>query len=453
MLSRCLRLTSSLVMLLLFLLGGPSGAIAQTAPSAFPTAPPDGWWPTFAHDQERTGRQPLSRISSQNVETLALIWKYNVKTSFSSSPIIGTDAVYVAGTDGILRALDLRSGKLLWKTTVGDYVRMTPALHDGTLFVGTRPTDPHVLDPKGMASLYAIDAATGTVKWLKRPLLSVLRAEPVFLNGLVIEGLAGGDLPLCHQGGVFALNERDGTPVWNWNVSRIPDTGGAVWAPLSSDGRLVFFGTGNICEKGDSTYADGLVALAPNGNVVWHVGFANPLSDDDTGGGLLVLGSVGFVPNKNGKFYAIDLVSGMQRWVRQLTDVDGFGSFGTPSTDGTRILVSSGYTRDPRITQPAVLGGYGGGIDAFDVAGNLLWQLHTAYSIAGYAAISNDLAFVVADGSLLAVDITSGKQVWSSRSTIASHDLVYGSAAVTDSEVVYADLSGTVYCFGLGKGL
>jgi outer membrane protein assembly factor BamB len=434
----------------------PSAPTAESSPSAptvesSPQAPPaEGWWPTFAHDQERTGRQPLSRISSQNVATLQLRWKYNAQTSFSSSPIIGTDSVYVGGTDGIVRALDLQSGKLLWKTTVGDFVRMTPALHDGTIFVGTRPTDAHVRDPRGTASFYAIDAATGTVKWARRSLVSTLRSEPVFVNGLVIEGLAGGDPPICHQGGVFALNEQDGTPVWKWSVSSIPDTGGAVWAPLSFDGHLVFFGTGNICAGGDQTYANGLVAMQPDGTLVWRLQFGQPFTDDDTGGALLVIGKGGFVPNKNGEFYAIDVANGTQRWVRKLTDVDGLGSFGTPSTDGTRILVSIGYARDPRATQPSVLGAYGGGIDAFDLDGNQLWQMNTGFPIAGYAAISNDLAFVEADASLLAIDVTSGKRVWSSQTATSSYASVYGSPALTDSKVVYADLSGTVYCFALG---
>jgi outer membrane protein assembly factor BamB len=385
------------------------------------------------------------------VATLKLRWKYNTQTSFSASPVIGTHAVYLGGKDGIVRALDLQSGRVIWETTVGDYVRMTPALHGKTLFVGTRPTDEHVYDPSATASFYAIDAATGAVRWVKHSLVSTLRSEPVSVDGRIVEGLAGGDTPLCHQGGVFALREQDGTPVWNWSVSGVPKTGGAVWAPLSFDGNLLFFGTGNVCYNGDPTYANGLVAMRPDGSIVWHLQFADPFIDDDTGGGVLVLGKAGFVPNKNGKFYAVDLEKGVLRWVRKLTDADGFGSFGTASTDGKRILISVGYARDPRHTQPSTPGAYGGGIDAFDLAGNLLWQSHTAFPIAGYAAIANDLAFVEADGSLSAIDIVTGKQLWTSEKVLPNHSPVYGSPALTASEVVYADLSGAVYCFALGK--
>ncbi len=420
-----------------------------TPPVVAPSISPDGWWPTFAHDQQRTALQPLSRISTENVAALKLFWTYAARTSISASPIIGTDLVYVGGTDGVVRALDLHSGKLRWTFAVGDFVRMTPALHGNTLFIATRPTDAQTSNPKATSSFYALDASTGAVKWVASAMINPVRSEPAFVNGQVVEGLAGGDPPLCDQGGVIALNEQDGTPAWKWSVSRIPGTGGAVWAPLSTDGHLVFAGTGNICQNGDSSYANGLVALRPDGTVAWHLNFSDPFSDDDTGGGVLILGTSGFVPNKNGNFYAVDLASGRRLWVRKLTDADGFGSYGTASTDGNRILVSIGFAHDPRTFQPSVLGGYGGGIDAFDLSGNLLWQMPTSFPIAGYAAISNDLGFVVADSSLLAIDLKTGARVWSSQALSASSASVYGSPALTDTRVVYADLSGKVYCFGL----
>lgn len=75
--------------------------------------------------------------------------------------------------------------------------------------------------------MHALDAATGRVLWdvdlNLEPGASVTMA-PIATNGLVYIGNSGGDNKGV-RGKVYALDQRDGSLVWRFDV--IPDTGRA----------------------------------------------------------------------------------------------------------------------------------------------------------------------------------------------------------------------------------
>jgi hypothetical protein len=62
--------------------------------------------------------------------------------------------VYFGSSDGNVYALEAATGAMKWKFKTGDVVLSSPALADGTLFIGTWDT-----------YLYALDATSGTEKW------------------------------------------------------------------------------------------------------------------------------------------------------------------------------------------------------------------------------------------------------------------------------------------------
>jgi eukaryotic-like serine/threonine-protein kinase len=55
---------------------------------------------------------------------------------YLSSPVISGSNVYFGSGDGNVYALDAASGKLTWKFQTGDVVHASPAVAEGTLFVG-----------------------------------------------------------------------------------------------------------------------------------------------------------------------------------------------------------------------------------------------------------------------------------------------------------------------------
>ena len=73
---------------------------------------------------------------------------------FLSSPVVAESKVYFGSGDGNLYALDAASGELRWKFSTGDVVHASPAYAAGTLYFGSWDS-----------YFYAVDAGTGKEKW------------------------------------------------------------------------------------------------------------------------------------------------------------------------------------------------------------------------------------------------------------------------------------------------
>jgi eukaryotic-like serine/threonine-protein kinase len=73
---------------------------------------------------------------------------------FTSSPAVDQGRVYFGSGDGNVYALDAATGALRWKFATKDVVHASPAVARGTVFVGSWDS-----------YLYALDAATGAQKW------------------------------------------------------------------------------------------------------------------------------------------------------------------------------------------------------------------------------------------------------------------------------------------------
>ncbi len=73
---------------------------------------------------------------------------------YLSSPAVWNGAVYFGSGDGNIYALDAATGALKWKFQTGDVVHASPAIAGGTLFIGSWDS-----------YFYAIDAVSGKEKW------------------------------------------------------------------------------------------------------------------------------------------------------------------------------------------------------------------------------------------------------------------------------------------------
>ncbi len=388
-------------------------------------------WTTFMHDNFRTGFQAQNTgIDATSASKLTLKWKANLGEAILASPIVAGGNVFVAGENGTVAALDVRTGAVAWRTKIGP-IRMTPTYADGLLFVGTE-TDPGLF--------YALDAATGATRW-QASLPGAERGEPAVNAGTVVVGDASGDPPICNRGGVHAFAELTGVPMWNWLVATGSITGGSSWGPVSFDGSSYVFGTGNVCANGDVRTANGVVRLDANGSPLWE----NPIamyaaSDDDVGSGILVTGSDEIAMSKNGSLYDFDKTSGAQKWKTAIGRLDGYGGSSSPGTDGSTIVVGGGYLADPTKSSAP-----GGTLVGLDRGGGVAWTKKLATAYLGGAAIAKGIAFVPVDGALDGLALGSGSVLWSVPLSSAS----YASPALVPSGLYEADLSGDVYAFAL----
>lgn len=207
---------------------------------------------------------------------------------------IGDGKVYMAQTDGSIVGLDQATGRVTWKTVVGNFklgyfFTQPPTYSDGTLYIGTSGGD------FGAAcKVVALDATTGKIKW---------------------------SFNLIPRGKEF------GAKTW---AKGDYNGGGAVWAPLVVDpaNGLVFAGVGNPIPyngiargKGNDLFTESIVALnTSSGKLKWYQQQVHhDIWDYDTAANPLVA----FDLNINGKNRQVIASMGKTGWVYEYDRVTG----------------------------------------------------------------------------------------------------------------------------------
>jgi outer membrane protein assembly factor BamB len=424
-----------------------AGSIAGGSAANSPAQGDD--WPTFARNEMRQSYETLqTAINQKTVSQLQLRWVYPAKpkASFNASPIVVNGVVYVVDVNGVVTALDALTGAPKWASSYqipnATDVKMTPALYDGKLFVGSWQQP---WTASSTFSMTALDPATGHLLWT-HSLPGGVHGSPVAANGVLYVPVAIGDAPACLPGGVYALDENTGAPIGSpWLTDPNGGTGGdggGVWSSLTYDGKQMYYGTGNTCHHSPDT-ANSIVALSPGSTIAnWNINTASPLTDDDIGGTIMRAGDSAFAMGKNGIFYDINVVNGGVTWRKNLGAPDGSGGFATPSvTDGT-IIVSGGYIHNPDTYN----GEPGGRLYGLTGQGAIRWDRQDFVTpVLGYVAVTPDLAFTPINTTLAALDPLTGKTLWS-YPTVGYH---YASPVIVPSGLFAADESGRLYAFGL----
>ena len=272
---------------------------------------------------------------------MQLRWSHLIGEQVVSAPVLGNGSLYVVTGAGSVIAFDVRTGTQQWRTQLGGPVSMSPTLDSGLLYVATH-TPP--------AKFIALDAASGTIRW-QTTVPGSIRGSPTVADGMVLIGEAGGDPPACYQGGVHAFRADDGAPLWTWHTLSTPKIGGAVWSPISFGGKDFIFGTGNACAAAQAN-ANSVIRLTPQGVQEWLIPqqVNSSTVDDDWGGGAGISNGRFYIANKNGYFYAVDGISGKVLWKYHLSPLDGFGPFASPATNGSIVVMPTGFITFPTYT-------------------------------------------------------------------------------------------------------
>lgn len=147
-------------------------------------------------------------------------WKFQTGANVNSTPAVANGAVYVLSLDGNAYALDEHTGKQLWKfqtagesrlnvagiyglapsrevvPDVWDFFLSSPAVAAGLVYFGS-----------GDHNVYALDAATGQLRWRFRA-GDVVHSSPAIANGVLYIG--------CWDGVMYALKASTGELVWKF---------------------------------------------------------------------------------------------------------------------------------------------------------------------------------------------------------------------------------------------
>jgi eukaryotic-like serine/threonine-protein kinase len=119
------------------------------------------------------------------------------QTSIICSPAVTDKAVYIGGRDGFLYALDLKTGKEIWKVS-----------HGGSWVLAAAVDEEYVYASSGSSAfIQAVDINTGEEKWKFRT-MGIVYASPILVE----------DVLYCsdYAGSLFALNKRTGEKIWSF---------------------------------------------------------------------------------------------------------------------------------------------------------------------------------------------------------------------------------------------
>jgi outer membrane protein assembly factor BamB len=250
-------------------------------------------WPQYGHDANHSGANGgVSSLSVATAPSLSLRWSFPTGGVIADSPAVANGTVYFGSWDGNLYALDAATGTLKWKSYLGitasaacDPSRLGvssgPAVANGVVYVGG-----------GDGYFYALNASNGQTLW--RVLVGNDSAgnynwsSPSLLgNGILFLGVASlGDCPLV-AGKVLEIDTNQQEVVATANLVRPGFLGGGVWTSPASlpTGGTVFVTDGNAGASGDnSALAPALLALSWNGLTIsdgWEIPAAQQVVDSD----------------------------------------------------------------------------------------------------------------------------------------------------------------------------
>ncbi len=479
--------------------GGGNGSPLPSTPAPTPTAAPVAAddWTTYAHDVQRTGLETQATgITSSTVSSLTLAWRNTPNSSCATqaiadavivdqaSPIVAGGFVYYADACGYVAALSTSTGDVMWHTQLtvqglgGALGTPTLDAANNLLIVPVHGSDPATCvvtslpckTPANGGYLAALNAKTGAVVWTQTPLsMGNLRGEPFVLNGVVYEGLAGGDaFSGAIEGGLFALNEQTGTAIGAiplFQVAPVGESydGGGSWSPISTDGTYLYAGTGNTVNN--DGLQDSVVQFNPQTQQVTPnfqlTAYDGKSADEDVGGGEMIYDGDLYFEGKNGKYYGyvLDTPSVPFADIEVNTNSQaGDGAIWTPTTDGNVVAVSSGYnTKTPQFSSVLhifTIGSDADRCDSIEATYSALYSYAAFVSGVGFTGLDNDVPTGTPDGG------TNGpapefvafgdncKVLWEATQT----DILaffYGGPAVVPSGVYAIDDMGNVYAWKL----
>lgn len=419
----------------------------------------DGGWPlpngTLAGTRAASG----SSIDSGTVATLRPRWRFPLRAhtrysgAFASTPVADRDTVYIQDLQSNVFALSRSDGSMRWAHRF-DAASDGP---NGLAVAGGRvygATD---------SDAFALDAADGRTLWrhhLTSATEQFVDVGPIAWQGLVFTATTG--YPPGGRGAIYALDAATGAIRWRfdtvkeaWRQPRVAG-GGGVWQPMSIDGAgRLHAGTANPAPWGGTPeypngaafpgpvpYTDSLLVLdARTGRLLWHDQVTpHDIRDQDFEATPILLGDRIVGAGKAGRVIAWDPRTRRRVWKTRVglhrNDTGPLPSRDVPICPGllggveTPMAAAKG-----RVFVPVVdLCAHGssttaqtldtvdptrarGELVALDArTGTRFWTRRFASALFGCATVANDVVFAPTyDGRLYALSTGDGRTLWSTR--------------------------------------
>lgn len=373
-----------------------------------------------------------------------LLWKFELEAPGGAAATIADDVAYVAADNGLIVALNLRTGEPRWRVRLADPIYAAPTVHGNRLIFGDDSGRVHCLDTANGKDVWIFDtqgAIYSSVAIVQPPVPAAPRA--VFGS---------------YDGGLYCLNVDTGERLWRYGAQdkvhgapalhdgyafvaacdgylhcvRLTDGAAAgrlpMGAPSASSaaiaGDRLFFGTyGNqvLAVDFSSKPADAVPAAPSAPTSASGVPMSRP---DASPSGALPSQSAGSQPSEAGGPSAL-----REAW-----------TFENP--DSQQPFMSSAAT-DGRVV---VIGGRDKRIWCFDAAsGKVRWSVGTRKRVEGAGVIVGSRAYIGSDdGILYGLSLEDGRIAWRFESGAA----ICCGPSVAAGRMIVGNVDGTLFCFG-----
>jgi outer membrane protein assembly factor BamB len=408
-------------------------------------------WALPNHDLSSTRALATSGIDRNNVRSLHVAWRFRFKFppgesgAFTATPVVADGVVFLEDMQSNVFALDLETGAVRWQHL---FQQANPG-PNGLAVVGDRVYG--ASDDRA----YALSAKTGRLLWqhiLVGPNELYVDIAPQVANGLVYVSTIG-KLP-NGRGTLYALDAATGAVRWKFDTIkgrwRIPAEagGGGAWYTPSIAGDEVYWGIANPLPwggtrkypnggafAGPALYTDSLLVLhGQTGKLEWYDQVtAHDVRDHDFQLppilGQIRSAPVVFGAGKGGIVIAWDRTTHRRIWQTEV---------------GVHRNDKGPLPTHQVVVCPGLLGGV---LTPMAYADGKLFvplvDLCMRGSAFGYEPFDHVDVAARGKGEFVAIDATTGKLVWTRRLPQAD----FGCATAGDGVVFTSTFDGTVYAF------
>jgi outer membrane protein assembly factor BamB len=347
-------------------------------------------WPTYGFTEGRT--RDFSGAPDYLRPPFRRGWTYRSGVLLEFPPAIDGGTIYLLDDDGMLRAIQKTSGRILWRQQVGRLAAASPAVGDSRVYA---------VALRGIGSetgrIAAYRASDGRQVWSKA-LPSRAESSPLLRRGRLFFG--------SEDGTVYALNAETGRTIWTYRAS-----GAVKGGPALANGTL-YFG-----DYGGKVHA----VSAKTGRQVWSVGTSGTRFGLGSGRfystAAVAFGRV-YLGNTDGRVYSFAASSGKLAWAT------GTGSY---------VYASPAVANTPGLGPTVYIGSYDGNFYAFDArSGAVRWRFASGAKISGSATVVGGLVYF----SNLGSTITEGLSARTGRKLFDFSDGAFN-PVVADRRAIY----------------
>ena len=341
--------------------------------------------------------QPEGRPESR------VVWRSMMAGSGKGSPTVTGNLVVAGAGDGILYAFDRSRGRLRWRFRTGGEILAQPLATESGIYTGS-----------GDCKFYAVDRS-GRLRW------SFDVGAPVYSSAIASGGKV---IFAANNGHVYALDERDGTKLWEstapqYSIESKPFLGDGVVYYGSWDGHLYAF-----------NLADGTVRWKTQGagSAASLPGVARYYSPADAG--PVLAGGKIWVADRMFRLSVMDAATG--KLLEERTDISSVA----PSADGAAL-----YFRGSK-----------GKLQKVDLSGRELWSAPAQTNVIPSAPCEEGGRVFSASptGRIIAFDAATGKQEWEYQATPGLY--VFSDPVARDGIVYVTGMDGSLTALRAATG-